>query len=325
MVPRSRISVALVAAATAAALAVSAVTTATATPAPPAGEPESAAGKTYRITLVTGDVAEYTTQPDGRHSARLVGNTGYYTSEAGGELTVVPAAAYGHLQSGTVDRRLFNLTQLVAQGYDDAHTERLPVMVKDTTLRSSGVDKSQASGFWNSFAAKRSPGKLWLDARKDWSVADFPVPGGTASYELSLDVTRAGAGHVGRHVDVHEYAVVVPVRYGEDAERAAVDPAEVRTAGGRKNAVPAAGGSWLELTPGYQPTAHGPGRFRTTAEVSYDGQSWQRLSLVQRGHGTLGAKLPAASAGNDATLRVTVTDRDGNRIVQRIDRAWHLR
>jgi hypothetical protein len=197
-------------------------------------------------------------------------------------------------------------------------------MVKDTTLRSSGVDKSQARGFWNSFAAKRSPGKFWLDARKDWSVADFPVPGGTASYELSLDVTRAPDTWADTSTAT---STQWSFRSGTAKTRSVLPLIQLKYAlqADGKNAVPAAGGSWLELTPGYQPTAHGPGRFRTTAEVSYDGQSWQRLSLVQRGHGTLGAKLPAATAGNDATLRVTVTDRDGNRIVQRIDRAWHVR
>lgn len=200
--PRSRISVALVAAATAAALAVSAVTTATATPASPAGEPESAAGQTYRITLVTGDVAEYTTQPDGRHSARLVGNTGYYTSEAGGELTVVPAAAYGHLQSGTVDRRLFNLTQLVAQGYDDAHTKQLPLLVTGGTT----VEKAGAQGFWKSFASKRSPAKLWLDARTRTATtsgdakakaAQVSRPGGYDGSGVKVAVLSTGydAGH----------------------------------------------------------------------------------------------------------------------------------
>ncbi|MEV0291062.1 S8 family serine peptidase [Kribbella sp. NPDC050820] len=157
--PRSRLSAALVAAATAAVLAMSAVTTTAAAPPPPPGQPGSPlSAQTYRITLVTGDVAEYTTQPGGRHSARLLGNAGYFTSENGGELTVVPAAAYRHVQSGTVDPRLFNLTQLVAQGYDDAHTKRLPVIDAE-------AEKSQARGFWKSFAAKRSPGKLWLDAR----------------------------------------------------------------------------------------------------------------------------------------------------------------
>ncbi|MGW1342988.1 hypothetical protein ACWCOV_18195 [Kribbella sp. NPDC002412] len=137
--PRSRLSAALVA------------------PPPPPGEPGDNA-QTYRITLVPGDVAQYTTQPGGRHSARLLGNAGYFTSENGGELTVVPAAAYRHVQAGAVDSRLFNLTQLVAQGYDDAHTKRLPVI-------NAAAEKSQARGFWKSFAAKRSPGKLWLDAR----------------------------------------------------------------------------------------------------------------------------------------------------------------
>ncbi|MFI7062586.1 hypothetical protein ACIBL3_16510 [Kribbella sp. NPDC050124] len=160
--------------------------------------------------------------------------------------------------------------------------------------------------------------------RKNWSVADFPVAPGTASYELSLDVSRTPGTWADTSTST---STQWSFRSGTAKSKTVLPLVQLKYAlqAGSDNAVPAAGGAWLELTPGYQPGANGPGRFQTTAEVSYDGKTWQPLSLVYRGHGTVGAKLPAATAGTDATLRVTSTDRAGNRIVQRIDQAWHVR
>jgi hypothetical protein len=78
---------------------------------------------------------------------------------------------------------------------------------------------------------------------------------------------------------------------------------------------------WLELKPAYQPGVRGQGVFRTTAEISYDGTTWQQLSL--RGVGTVRAQLPAPPAGASyANIRVTATDLIGNKVSQTIEKAW---
>jgi hypothetical protein len=76
----------------------------------------------------------------------------------------------------------------------------------------------------------------------------------------------------------------------------------------------------VRLTPGYQPQAGGPGRFRMTADVSYDdGATWKPVPV----RGSV-ATIPPAPADGFASVRVTATDAAGNRLTQRIDRAWRV-
>ncbi|MEK8105661.1 S8 family serine peptidase [Micromonospora sp. M12] len=46
-----------------------------------------------------------------------------------GDTYVYPDAALSYVTGGLLDRELFNVTELVADGYDDAHTDRLPLIV----------------------------------------------------------------------------------------------------------------------------------------------------------------------------------------------------
>ncbi|HZX06180.1 S8 family serine peptidase, partial [Kribbella sp.] len=142
-----------------------------------------------RITLVTGDVAELTTNSAGQVSARLLGDEPYYFGTFDGEVTLIPAEAYPLLSAGRLDKRLFNLTELAAQGYDDASSDKLPLLVTGSaaTVRSTAaatvrrtlpsvgstavsVQKSDAKTFWNGVSGpttfKSSQlSKIWLDGR----------------------------------------------------------------------------------------------------------------------------------------------------------------
>jgi hypothetical protein len=158
----------------------------------PAG-PGSAAqptpgASTHRITLVTGDVAELTTSSNGQTSARLISDEPYYLGNFDGDLSLVPAAAYPLLSEGRLDQRLFNRTELVAQGYDDASSDRLPLLLSaPSTLRSAPaapqsatlrrtlpsvgstavtVQKTDAKTFWDSISGPKtfkstSVSKIW--------------------------------------------------------------------------------------------------------------------------------------------------------------------
>ena len=160
---------------------------------------------------------------------------------------------------------------------------------------------------------------------KNWSVAQFPVPKHDAWYDLTLDVKRADNSWAKTSTATR---TAWRFKSGPTKTRAVLPLVQVDYAlsTGADNAVPARGGTWLGLKPGYQPGASGPGRFQTTAEISYDGQSWQRLRLQQSGPGSeLGVKLPAAPTGAKAVnLRVTVADKAGNEITQTIEKAWLL-
>jgi hypothetical protein len=144
--------------------------------------------------------------------------------------------------------------------------------------------------------------------RKDWSVAQFPVPAGTAWYDLTLDVQRSEDTWAKTSTATHtEWRF----RSGTTKSRAVLPLVQVdyRLDGNR-----------LELTPGYQPGVRGTGFFRTTAELSYDGKTWQRLPVVSFG-GRATAWIPGGA--QSVSLRVTATDLvNGNRISQTIEEPW---
>ena len=143
---------ALSAAVIAAGIAVAAVATpANATPpSPPAGASATGAaaagGSSSTVTLVTGDVVTL------NHSA--IGNTATVATpggrpadarvvESNGDLYVYPTSAIELVASGALDRRLFNVSQLVADGFDDTSAAQLPLIVtyssEDLSRRSDSV------------------------------------------------------------------------------------------------------------------------------------------------------------------------------------------
>lgn len=168
----------------------------------PAGSAEAVPGVPQRVTLVTGDVAELETRADGTPRARLVSGSGYHAFVSDGDAYVVPAAAQPLVGRQHLDLALFNVSQLVKQGYDDAHSTVVPLILsyggtnglsartvpaaatKTAALNSIGsvaatTAKSHAGAFWRSIApqgatksnaaavAGLSGGiqKIWLDAK----------------------------------------------------------------------------------------------------------------------------------------------------------------
>ncbi|TDD94752.1 S8 family serine peptidase, partial [Jiangella asiatica] len=81
----------------------------------------------------------------------------------------------------------------------------------------------------------------------------------------------------------------------------------------------------MAVTPQYQPGATGPGEFEVAVEVSFDdGASWQAVPVTPAGEDdAVQAQVPAADPGF-ASVRVEVTDADGNAMTQQIDRAWRI-
>ncbi|MBB5789625.1 S8 family serine peptidase [Jiangella mangrovi] len=112
---------------------------ATAEPAGPAESPPlavPAGGVT--VTLITGDRVHVTTAADGRAAAtvdpaaRADGTVpGFHEQEIDGHLYVVPADV-APLVPDLLDRALFDVTALIGQGYDDASSDVLPVIVEAT-------------------------------------------------------------------------------------------------------------------------------------------------------------------------------------------------
>ncbi|SCF83047.1 S8 family serine peptidase [Streptomyces sp. Ncost-T10-10d] len=194
--------------ATAAVLAVTAVTPSGAADTPPdsaSGKPivggtATTGGKQATVTLITGDKVLVTTDTSGHNSAAVLPREDgtqpiVQTYQMGKDLYVYPEDASQAIAEGKVDEQLFNVTGLIRQGYDDAHTDALPLIA---TYRNSvnvadsapaaprgaerglslpavdGIalkaDKDTAATFWQDVTNPRSRSastlkKLWLDGK----------------------------------------------------------------------------------------------------------------------------------------------------------------
>ncbi|MET9168644.1 S8 family serine peptidase, partial [Streptomyces cellulosae] len=131
-----RIAAAVAAGATLSAGAVTPVAAGTAGPTAPARAAAPAADSGATVRLITGDLVTVRTDVNGRRTASVTPGEGrrhllFRTVEEDGHLTVLPSDAEGLVTAGRLDRGLFDVTALIAQGYDEAHTDTLPLIVAD--------------------------------------------------------------------------------------------------------------------------------------------------------------------------------------------------
>lgn len=211
-------------------------------PVPPAGSPAalppSAAGS-RSVTLITGDTVTVSAATDGTTVTTVAGPGGttssYHRTERAGSTYVYPDAALSYVTAGALDDRLFNVTQLLANGYDDASTDSLPLIVRyteaaarsrsTTPLDGADVvrplpsvdgaavaqDRDEAAAFWTALTdggtgagtARRSGATLAFAGGIEKIWLDGPV-----SADLSESTAQIGApelwagGNTGAGVDV---------------------------------------------------------------------------------------------------------------------------
>ncbi|HET6988468.1 MAG TPA: S8 family serine peptidase [Kribbella sp.] len=88
------------------------------------------------VTLITGDTVTVTTAADGTETQEVKGPhgepVGFKIHHVGKDTYVYPDAALPYVSAGRLDKRLFDVTQLLADGYDDARTDHLPLLVTYT-------------------------------------------------------------------------------------------------------------------------------------------------------------------------------------------------
>ncbi|WP_406432218.1 S8 family serine peptidase [Streptomyces sp. NBC_01589] len=106
------------------------------------------------MTLITGDKVTVTPGPDGSVLSvdaikRPPGATGSVrTAIEDGDTYVYPDEAMAYIATDRLDKQLFDVTRLIAQGYDDAHSSKLPLIVthtKDSAALRSDAAKGSAS------------------------------------------------------------------------------------------------------------------------------------------------------------------------------------
>ncbi|WP_427885470.1 S8 family peptidase [Kribbella sp. GL6] len=169
----------------------------------------SAAPKGSWVTLLTGDrvYAEgnkiSVTPAPGREQI------GFTQSSHDGHQYVVPNDAQRLVSAATLDQRLFDVTGLIQDGYDDAHTAELPTItsydaksaarVKSAakvtrTLPSLGaaavkVGKTRTRAFWSDVTSGVIK-RVWLDGKREVSL-DQSVPqiGAPTAWEAGYDGT----------------------------------------------------------------------------------------------------------------------------------------
>ncbi|HZX06239.1 S8 family serine peptidase [Kribbella sp.] len=173
------------------------------------------AGKNVSVTLITGDrvllaggdITKLTVEPAAGRQ-----NVGFVKQQVRGHAYVIPADVSRDIAGGRIDSRLFDVAELVKDGYDDTSTSTIPVL---TTYGGSSVakhsvpigakvmrrlpsvngvamkvSKSSAKNFLGSAGFS----KLWLDGKRK-VLLDQSVPqiGGPDAWQ---------AGYTGKDVPV---------------------------------------------------------------------------------------------------------------------------
>ncbi|MFC8434645.1 S8 family serine peptidase [Streptomyces sp. NPDC057253] len=187
---------ALWAVAGAAGLLAGVVTPAAAGPASPpdqSGTTRTPHAETQTVTLITGDRVSVTTGPDGRSAVDIERGKGrtaatFLSTESDGEVSVLPVDAIPLVKAGRLDPALFNVTQLVKQGYADSRTGTTPVIA---TYKSGG---SVPDGARRTLTLPAIDGAA-LSARKSTSFWADIAPA------LGTDPTTKAAKQLGEGID----------------------------------------------------------------------------------------------------------------------------
>jgi subtilisin family serine protease len=169
-----------------------------------AGSPavtKAVASAARTVTLVTGDKVTVTELGGGKKTVtveRPKGATGAVrTQTANGAVTVVPDEALPYLRAGTLDRRLFDVSELIRQGLTDQKTDELPLIVtyekgarvatpRGTertrglpSIRGAAVGAGKGRTFWRALTRQDGIDKVWLDGRVRADMAESNAQIGT--------------------------------------------------------------------------------------------------------------------------------------------------
>ncbi|WP_033775433.1 S8 family serine peptidase, partial [Salinispora oceanensis] len=194
-------------------------TAATAGP-PPTTTPAGTITGTQTVTLVTGDIVTVRALTGGKTIAEVDQpddtTGGFSVQQHGDDLYVIPDEAKPLLADDRLDQRLFNVTDLIDMGYDDAHTTELPLIAtypetaRTTTTAPEGAtlthdlpainghalttDKQDTRTLWTTLTASssqtRTSGvtKLWLDGQVHADLADsVPQIGAPEAWDAGYD------------------------------------------------------------------------------------------------------------------------------------------
>ncbi|MFE7099253.1 S8 family peptidase [Streptomyces erythrochromogenes] len=208
---------------------------------PPAG------GSTHTITLITGDKVTIGTAADGAAVRSFEGangsSTGFHRTVTDGATYVYPHSVMPYITAGNLDKRLFNVTQLIADGYDDAHTDRLPLIVSYTdaagdsrnrpamagstvvrplsSMQGAAVaqNRDQATAFWSALTGGPAAAKGARSAKPAFAAGVAKVwLDGKVKADLSDSTAQVGAPRVWAEGNTGKGVKVAVLDTGVDAE-----------------------------------------------------------------------------------------------------------
>ncbi|MCF3961142.1 S8 family serine peptidase [Streptomyces fuscigenes] len=156
---------------------------------PPAAAVDASAPAPVTLTLITGDKVTVTTGPHGALSVDAVrrppGATGSVrVAIEGGDTYVYPDEAMAYIATDHLDKQLFDVTRLLAQGYDDAHSSALPLIVTRTADEAS-LTSEQVNGP----AARPAASSPDIDLPEARTTLNLPSINGAA-----VRTDRSGSG-----------------------------------------------------------------------------------------------------------------------------------
>ncbi|MGC4943349.1 S8 family peptidase [Kribbella sp. DT2] len=176
-----------------------------------AEQPNETGAKDRTITLVTGD--KVVVKAGDRLAVDGRDGIGFEVRKSAEAWTVIPSDVRGAVESGKLDRRLFDIALLLRDGYDDAARADIPLIVTGAAVQSRQATKPLKSGTALSVpkenaaadfkqltqqfgrqSTRSAPTKIWLDGKLRPSL-DHSVPqiGAPAAWQ---------AGYTGKGVTV---------------------------------------------------------------------------------------------------------------------------
>lgn len=194
-----------------------------------------------------------------RRIDRGAGRSGirFMTTRLDGHLYAIPSDAQRLLGQDRLDERMFDITQLLKWGYDDAHQNAVPLLAQrkasgaPTALKGATVtrsipaakvdalrlDKAKTGPFWKELTGARTAGdlgggvaKLWLDGERT-ALLDKSVPqiGAPAAWEKGLTgkgvtVAILDGGYDARHPDLKDVVTEATTRLASSRHRCAASP-----------------------------------------------------------------------------------------------------
>jgi subtilisin family serine protease len=177
----------------------------------------SAASQLSTVTLLTGDQVRVA---DGRVAGIRMApgreTQPMWQYEMNGHQYVLPADAAPLVEQGRLDRRLFDVTGLVAQGLDDAATRTVPLVVEGAapagTERTAAVpsrgltvvEAPKDGAAWQGMRTARSSGKVWLNGRVKPTLEDsVPQVGAPSAWAAGFTGTGATVAVLDTGYDPH--------------------------------------------------------------------------------------------------------------------------